>query len=51
MEVIERVRLAGGGVFFCNVTPATGKTFGIMGLFNTSRLYDAEAEAIASIGS
>ena len=50
IEVIEQVRADGGRVGFSNVTPTIAKTFKIMGLLNTSSLFETEEEAIAEIG-
>lgn len=49
IEVIEKVRADGGRVGFCNVTPTIAKTFKIMGLLNTSSLYETEEEAVAGV--
>ena len=49
IEVIEKVRSDGGRVGFSNVTPTIAKTFKIMGLLNTSTIYETEEEAIADV--
>jgi len=49
IEVIEKVRGVGGGVAFSNLTPTIAKTFKIMGLLNTSTIYETEDEAVVGM--
>ena len=50
IEILEKIRELNGQVAFCCVRPTIGKTFRIMGLLQTARLFDTEAEAIQALG-
>jgi len=49
IEVIEKVKELEGSVGFCCVSPTMAKTFKIMGLLQSSTIYDTEEEALQAV--